>query len=165
MPAEEDFPVAGLPGRDEPEENLPVVYSARHGRLAFRSNFDGVDVLQLDESGRPPVRLGTYPNPAAPPRIDGEAAVLLRGYLGYSVERDHLLWAAAARVRSGAADSVDSELERLLRWAGSAALARGRILADLDSTDPGALGIEAVAQGIRATDAELLDRPTLGTVL
>ncbi|MCI4320909.1 MAG: hypothetical protein L3K05_01205, partial [Thermoplasmata archaeon] len=158
-PEAADFPPEEPPDAAESMAELPVTFSPSHGRLAFASHPGGWMLLALSERGEEPRTLAVVPPPDAPPAVSSPGERVLRGYLHYLVERDDLLDAVLAE--AAPAGPLESAAQADLIRTAATALSRGSVLQRLDGRD-GPLDAADVWNGIRATDAEWLDRPTTG---
>jgi hypothetical protein len=163
MPSKEDFPAAVGPSEEDGLELLPIFHHATHGIVGLSESGGQVDLLALSPRGGVADRLGTYALPDRPPRLEGDGGRLLRGYLGLLARRDSFAdgvrfeW-AEERGRS----DLFGLFEESLRGAAATVLTRSTLRAMLDGRPGGVLDAEDVAAGIRATDAEILDRPVIG---
>ena len=158
-----DFPAPAGPSEEDGLESLPIFHDRAHGIVAIAETAGGIDLLALDPRGGVKDRIGTYPLPVRRPALEPAAATLLSGYLGHLALRD--AFADAVRFRwweEGDAVGFLELFEEELRNAGTTVLARSTLRAMLAGRPGGVLDAAAVAEGIRATDAELLDQPVVG---
>ncbi|MGI0130343.1 MAG: hypothetical protein ACREEC_09380, partial [Thermoplasmata archaeon] len=81
------------------------------------------------------------------------------------LRRDFTYWSAAERLRTVRRGTLADEVAADLGHFGALVLARSQLLERLHPTKEGPLTAERVWDGVRATDGEFLDRPTLGWVL
>lgn len=160
-PGSADFPVEDPPELADGWEELPLFYDGRSAPLVLTRQIGGWEVWQLRPEGRGET-LGVFPPPLRPPALEPEADRLLEAYLGYALERDAFL--ASAQL-----DALESEEGSVTDWArtdlatlGAMVLARGAVRAKLRGAGDGLLSERDVADGIRATDLDWLDRPTWG---
>jgi Fe-S-cluster containining protein len=158
-PEAADFPPEDPPDSAESMSELPLTFSPRHGRLAFAAHPGGWMLLALSETGEEPRTLAVVPPPESRPAMSKAGERVLRGYLHYLVERDDLLDGVLAQP-DPEGPVVMAEQADLIRTAATA-LARASVLQRLDGRD-GPLDASDVWNGVRATDAEWLDRPTTG---
>ncbi len=160
-PTDREFPVEDPPEPDEGRENLPLFFDGRPGPLALGRGLGGWVVEELRPTGGSEP-LGVFPPPDRAPATTPEASRLLDGYLRYVLERDGFL--AAVHL-----DALEAGQGRVLDWAreelaalGAIVLARGAVRAKLHGGDGLRLSVDDVANGIRATDMDWLDRPGWG---
>ena len=153
------------PDSTAPLEELPLTFEPEFGRVAFQSTPSGWRLIGLDESGGAARTLGVFSPPVDRPEIVGDADKLLRGYARYLIERDHPLWS----ILDFLCLHPEVDLERAWRDMVEAALAtvvtRASVLQQLKGESGTHLTGEEIRGGIRATDAEVMDRATLGVVL
>jgi hypothetical protein len=163
--ADDALDLVELPRERDGLEHLPMFFDATHGRVALAGLEQGVELLAIAEEGGVSQHLASYARPRRLPRLEAGARQLLRGYLRHMVERDAFLGSGVfAAVEDPeipilghlAADLLDLEV---------AVLTRGAWRAQLQGRDAGVLDVDQVADGIRATDMEFLDRPTAGRLL
>lgn len=155
-----------LPDAAAPLETLPLYWDPREGVVAWRRGADGgIERLRLREAGGARGRLGLYPGPERAPVLSDEARGALEWYLRYWLGRDQLLGEALAAVRAGEAtrlgEAMDAELRRV---AAQTLLAAGLHRAE-QGESPDRLGLDDLLFGIRATDMDRLDQPTIGVRL
>ncbi len=145
-------------------DGLPLAYDARWGRLAWRSHPGGVEFLSLEATGGAGPAREVLPLPARSPGLDGPARLRLRGYLGYRLARDQSLGTAYEELRSTGESQVslrDVLLADLQSTAGQV-LSLAILRRALTTDRRGPLTREDIDLGIRATDMDALDRPTVG---
>lgn len=159
------FPVVELPARQDGLENLPLFFHARYGRVAIGAAPGGWELLGLSEGGGEPAELGIFSVPEQAPRLTTEGDRLLRGYLTYVLERDQFVWELFFRLLAGESGHPTALARESLSDVAADVLCRGSVRAKLDGGTGETLTAREVADGIRATDADLLDRPTLGSRL
>jgi len=161
-PTHHDFPVDDPPEADEGLELLPLFFAGRTGPLALAAGLGGWEVLELrPEGGREPP-LGILPPPSRPPDVDRGGRRLLEGYLRYFLERDALFGTVLSDLEVGGPHSVADEIAAELRAIGALVLSRAEVRGKVLGTSTGTLTERDIADGIRATDQDLLDRPTWG---
>lgn len=156
-----------VPPADAALEELPLFFDPRFGRVAIRSGpADGTwELLALREAGGIEERIGTFAVPEGPWHLEADAGWLLAGYQRYLLARDHLVWSTYLELDSGAEESFEARLRDHLVDAATEVLRRASVRALATGQPSGTLGVTEVEEGIRATDAEMLDRPTLGRIL
>lgn len=165
LPAPSDYPAEAPPEEEAPLESLPIFFDPDFGRVVLRDTAAGWELLAVAEAGDAVRSLGRFEPPARPPGLAPDAERLLRGYLRYAVGRDHVVYSVLEELAREPSVSPGAALETRLRWLGATVLSRGSILARARDGERSRLRREEVEAGIRATDAELMDRPTLGRVL
>ncbi len=165
FPDPDDFPVTLPPSEEEGVENLPLFFEEGIGVVALAGREEGYDALLLQESGGVRSRLGTFSPPDKRPELDGNGHRLLEGYLRLVIRRDQLIWAAYAELRNVPEATLGELAEEIVREAASQVLSRAVVRARLKGMTGDRLTREDVARGVRATDSDLLDLPTLGRVL
>jgi Fe-S-cluster containining protein len=154
------------PPPSESIEELPLFFDAAHGRVALRSSPTGrYELLAVPEDGRPARRLGEYLPPDAPPVVTEGGRRRLAGYLRYVLAREQFLGCVLHELFSGATGTLRERLGEDLAEVAQEVVRRAAVRARLAGGTGARLGAEEIAHGIRAFDAELLDRPTLGRVL
>jgi hypothetical protein len=157
----------GDPIESDGLDTLPLFKDENHGIVGVAAAEDGWELLQLDPEGGVRDRLGTYPGPDPGTRTTADGSDLLRGYLSYLAARDAtvdtvlLEWLGGRSSSESFPDAVRIELQR----AGLIVLTRAVLRAQLDGRPGAQLDAADIARGIRATDAELLDRPSVGIPL
>lgn len=155
-------PAGEIPPRSAGPERLPLVPSPTARPRALGRQGPRWNLLELSAEGDlPAARFSSRPPERALP-MTPDADRLWRGYLHYWVERDALLGIVEA-----AADPTDSaDFEAGLRTAleeiAGEVLDRGGFLARAQGAPPGRLDVPAISLGLRATDMDLLDRPSWG---
>lgn len=151
------------PEPDADADSIPVAFLPDLGVVGLAGEDGRWSVRTMPEAGGGRT-LGTYDLPRDPPRLDGPARRLLGAYLRYAFDRDapfgQLLW-SLRRSR----DDWEDALWTLVDEAASLVVTRAALLALARGETPVALGRATVLDGIRASDADLLDRPTIGAVL
>jgi Fe-S-cluster containining protein len=147
-------------------DELPLFSDPREGVVALASTAEGAYALaRLSEAGAAPEPLAEVLPPRRPPSLTEEGERRLRGYSHYLASRDHFLWSGYHERFSGAHEPIGAILERNLSEARSEVLVRAVVRARWAGRTGERLDAEEVSDGIRAFDAELLDRPTLGRIL
>jgi Fe-S-cluster containining protein len=150
------------PDQEGALESLPRFYDPSFGRVAWRPHPGGVEFITLRESGGIDRHLGVLASPTQSPGLDDSARMMLAGYLGYLLERDatisamyeYLLDAEPELPEQVVADELELIVGQVIRLA---TLRRA-----LTSDRRGALSVSDIENGIRATDMDILDRPTAG---
>lgn len=150
------------PEEDEELEALPLFYDEKFGRVAWRQHPAGVEFLALQESGGIKAHLEVLAPPSRSPGLEQDARTMLCGYLAYLLARDATLSAAYELLLV-----VEPELPELLvaadlRAAANQVIRMATLRRALGSGRRGLLTREDIERGIRATDMDLLDRPTAG---
>jgi Fe-S-cluster containining protein len=160
LPQSSDFPVEDPPSLEEGEELLPLFFDARAGPLAIAGHAGGWQLVELREEGGVRAWLGVWPPPTRMPPLEEAAERLLRSYLGYWLERDALFgFVHAAMIEEPSGDDVVARTVQELHWIGATVVARARIRASAAGRTSPTLTAPDIDHGIRATDADLLDRP------
>lgn len=160
-PSDREFPVENPPEVSDGMANLPLFFDGRRAPVALANRWGSWELLELSPTGGG-ASLGVIPPPERCPELRPPAVALLDGYLDYVLERDAFLASvqlAALEAEDGTvADWARADLVEL----GAVVLARGSVRAKLAGRGNGPLTVEDVANGIRATDMDWLDRPTWG---
>ena len=165
LPWAGQWPGEPPPSADQGSEYLPLFFDHRAGPVAIADDGDAWELLELRPNGRTEA-LGRFRLPESPPRLTAEGAHALRSYLAYWLDRDGL-WdlAVAGWIADEERRPLEERMLEELGVVGATVVARGYVRA-LARGDPGvSLDRSAVENGIRASDADLLDRATLGAVL
>lgn len=160
-PTAKEFPVEDPPPSTDGLERLPLFYDRRDHPLAFARGLGGWELLAIPAHGGAE-SLQVIPPPERPPPLDGAADRLLEGYLRYELHRDAFLAAAQLDAFEAGEGSVVEWTERELTALGAVVLARAVVRAKLHGEERESLTATEVADGIRATDMDWLDRPTWG---
>ena len=162
---ESAFPVEPPPVAGDGLDLLPLTFAGAAGPWAIAAALGGWEVLELRETGGVARSLGIVPPPERPPPVAPDAARLLDRYLRYWLARDALFGVVHLSMlddpRGTVSEWVAAELARI----GATVLARADVLAAVRGGRPERLSADDVALGIRATDQDLLDRPTWGARL
>lgn len=161
MPGAEDFPVEAPPEAAEGLERLPIYFDGRTGPVALAGALGGWELLELAPEGGAR-ELGRLVPPDRPPSLEDGAGGLLVGYLRYTLERDAFLASVHVEMLEGAEGTVEEWTALALRALGAEVLSRGAVRAKFAGRDGRRLSARDVADGIRATDQDWLDRPTWG---
>ena len=161
-PGPREFPAEGPPEAVEGLENLPLWFGGNPGPLAMALAVGGWEVMELRPGGGVARSLGVYPPPARPPALSEDGGAALEGYLRYWLERDVLFGSVQLAMLSDPRGTVEEWVARDLRRVGAITLSRARVLAALRGAPTDPLSAGDVVAGVRATDADLLDRPSWG---
>ncbi len=164
MPRPEDFPCEDPPEAADGLERLPLFFDGRPGPVALAGGLGGWELLELRATGGSEP-LGVVPPPDRPPELSVEGQELLRGYLSYFLERDALFGTVIPTIGADSSATVRDEVEAELRAIGAMVLSRADVRKRGLRGGSGALSARDVEEGIRATDQDLLDRPTWGARL
>ena len=161
LPGAEEFPVEDPPEVSEGWEQLPLFFDGRAGPVGISRAMGGWALHELSPMGGAAHELGVVPPPTRPPTTTEEGAAVLARYLDYWLDRDAffgsvLLGSAEARL------PVLTVAELELRAVGAQVLVRAEVRAKLRGLPSDPLSAAAIADGIRATDQDWLDRPTWG---
>ena len=162
-----DFPPPPPPPPDTPLEELPIFRDASLGEVALREHPGGWEAIGIREAGGSSGTLGVFPIPDAAPSLTSAATRRVGEYLAYALGRDHFFWGLLLDCL-GAGDrgpSLEEMAETERTEVVAQVVARGWLRARLAGKDGATLGPAEIDDGIRAYDAELLDRPTLGRIL
>jgi hypothetical protein len=154
-----------LPTVDEGLENLPMTFDPKYGRVAFASEGDAWRLLSLREEGGVETELGTYLADGPPPVLGEDGRALLRGYIRYALARHLTLGQLMLELEEFGDASLVDGLDRTRREIASDVVTRAVVLARLHGQSSDRLGADEIEAGIRATDAEWVDRPTAGLIL
>jgi Fe-S-cluster containining protein len=162
-PSADDFPVLDPPAAEEGLNLLPLFFDDRAAPVALAQGLGGWELLELRPQGGVARTLGVVPPPDRMPSLAPDAARLLRGYLGYWLRRDALFGTVHLEMlRSPDDRTVTESIEQELRGIGALVLARAEVRAKLRRNPVDRLTAAELADGIRATDQDLLDRDTWG---
>ncbi len=161
------FPAAPPPSRDTPIENLPLFHDDRWGQVALREHPGGWEAIQVREDGGSSGSLGVFAVPSQLPELSIAARARTTAYLRYVLRRDHFLAGLLLELGGDASSGTTLEEEAAAEVAEICAqvIARAWLRSRLTERPDAPLEAPDIDAGIRAFDAELLDRPTLGRVL
>ena len=163
LPVDSDFPVEDPPSADRGLETLPLFYDGGGCPVAVASALGGWELLRLDPGGAAPESLGVIPPPERLPRAEPRARALLEAYLGYWLKRDALFGAVHLdMLETDDGAPVDEWVAAELASVGATVLARADVRARWRRGPAEQLTFSDVWDGIRATDQDLLDRPSWG---
>ncbi|MCI4372375.1 MAG: YkgJ family cysteine cluster protein [Thermoplasmata archaeon] len=161
-PAAVDYPVDDPPSAEDGLELLPIYFDGRPGPVALAGGMGGWEAVELRTSGGIERHLGAVPPPSSPPPLSPPAEKLLTGYLRYFLERDLLLASVLPRMSELPEGTVTDWVEDELRSIGAIVVSRAVVRAKVAGAREGPLTASAVADGIRATDQDLMDVGTWG---
>jgi Fe-S-cluster containining protein len=162
LPADEDFPALEPPSEDDGMDRLPLFFDGRAGPVALSAGLGGWELHELSPNGGFVRSLGVVPPPEEPPPLTSDASELLVGYLRYWLERDAFFGALHYDMLEGADGTVSEWAAEELRSIGAVTLARAELRAKIARGEVDRLTPVDVANGIRATDQDLLDRESWG---
>ena len=162
LPRDQDFPAVDPPEADDGIERLPLFFDGRPGPVALSSGVGGWELHELSPNGGFSRSLGVVPAPDRLPALTPEAAELLLGYLGYWLERDAFFGALHLDMLEDGEGTVTEWAADELRSVGALTLARAAVRAKVARGEVERLTESDVADGIRATDQDLLDRDSWG---
>lgn len=161
-PIDSDFGDDDLPRVADGLERLPLFFDGRAGPVGMAAALGGSELLVLAAEGGVERSLGVYPPVERAPRMTADGARLLEGYLRYWLARDRLFGTVLLAMADSDEGDVPAWTAAELRAIAATTLSRAVLRArSLGVGDP-PLGPEEIARGIRATDQDLLDRPTWG---
>jgi len=161
LPDAEDFPVPDPPSVQEGIAALPLFFDHRPGPVALAAGLGGWEFLELHAEGGGDT-LAVVPPPDRPPELTAAGRGLLVGYLRYFLERDALFGTVVPELLPGGPSTVTDEVQTELRAIGALVLSRAEARRRAFRGTSGPLSEAEVADGIRACDQDLLDRPTWG---
>ena len=150
------------PDEEEELEMLPMFFEPTKGRVVWRAHPAGVEFLTLRETGGIESHLEVLDPPARSPGLATDATTLLEGYLQYLLDRDSTIGMAYERMMSGAIGLPDEIVGMDLRFIAGQVLRMATLRRALVTGTRGALTLGDIENGIRATDMDILDRPTVG---
>ena len=159
------FPPPPPPPASEGIDALPLLFDRSAGLVAISDHPSGWELISVEETGRTSRSLGVWPSPSQLPSVSSGGEDLLRAYLLHLLDRDFTYWSAAERLRVGGHGTLSEAVEEDIGRFGALVLARAQLLQRFRSEAAAPLSGGLVWDGIRATDGEFLDRPTLGWVL
>lgn len=162
LPEADDFPVEEPPAAEDGIERLPLFFDRGEAPVAISSGLGGWEFHEVSPHGGFARSLGVIPPPERPPRIEGGADSILRGYLGYWLERDALFGTVHLRMLESTVGTVTEWVAGELRAIGALVLARAEVRAKLARGSVDRLTAEDLRNGVRASDQDLLDRDSWG---
>ena len=162
LPTLEELQDDPLPERSEGLEVLPLFLDEGRGPVAMSRTGEFLEMFAVRERGGIDGAVTQLLLLDGPPATTEGAERRLRAYLRYVVQRDAFEGAALAAWRPNRAESIGEILRSDLREVSAAVVARATYRARLAGRDGRTLDTEDIDRGIRATDADYLDRPTLG---
>ncbi|MHB1435859.1 MAG: YkgJ family cysteine cluster protein [Thermoplasmata archaeon] len=151
-----------IPPRSAGPERLPLVPSKTARPWALGRQGARWTVFELTAEGDPPRPVFSSRPPERAPPMTADAERLWRGYLHYWVERDALLGIVEAFAEPTDLADYEDELRAALEEIAGEVLYRAGFLARAAGTMSECLDASAIAVGLRATDQDLLDRPSSG---
>ena len=151
-----------IPTEADGLDRLPMFFDERFGRVAIAASGEQVDLLVLRENGGIDRRLATFPRAVQPPSLTADAARRLAAYRDHLLERDAFVGAALRASEGEGTEAFTDQLASDLDTALGATVARGRLRSLLSGRTGGPLSERELVEGIAATDADYLDRPTVG---
>ncbi|MCI4353589.1 MAG: YkgJ family cysteine cluster protein [Thermoplasmata archaeon] len=157
-----DIDAGAYPDAEDELEALPMFFEPTKGRVAWRAHPAGVEFLTLRESGGIESHLEVLDPPRRPPELLSSAKASLAGYLHYVLERDSTIGVAYYRLLGGAPGLPSELVAQDLRFVAGQVLRMATLRRALVSGRRGALTASDIENGIRATDMDILDRPTVG---
>ena len=161
-PGAEVFPVEDPPAAEDGLDGLPLFFDGRDGPVALASDLGGWHLLELSAAGGVERVVGVVPPPTAKPSVTSDAAALLEGYVRYWLERDLLFGTTHLAMLESEVGNVTEWVTAELRSIAATVLARADVRARARYGERRTLTIDDVADGIRATDQDLLDRDSWG---
>lgn len=159
------YPALTPPSVDEGLENLPMTFDPKYGRIALAGEGSAWRLISLREEGGIDTELGTYLIDGPPPAIDEDAQSLLAGYLQYALSRHLTLGQLMVEIEEFGDASYSEGLDRTRQALAADVVTRAVVLARLHGQSSHRLDIGSIEAGIRATDAEWVDRPSAGLIL
>lgn len=154
----------GLPSEEAGLEHLPLFHDEQLGRVALAASGERVAMLVLREQGGVDRRF-ELELPDQPPQLNEEAVALEAEYRRLWLERDGFAGAALLRANDEGRRPLEEVLLEDLFEVLGAARARAFWRERLAGRSGVTLSRDALAAGIAATDADYLDRPTVGAWL
>lgn len=165
VPTDADFPSWAPPSEEDGLELLPLMFDGRAGPVAFAASEAGWELLELRPEGGVERSLGVAPPPERLPAMTEDAWRVVEGYLRYWAERDQLFGTVHLDMAESSEGNVVDCAAAELRQIGATTISRAHVISRLHGGEGGLLSRSDVHQGIRATDADLLDRRAWGTRL
>lgn len=162
---DEDLESVRLPPSTGPLEALPMFFDPERGDVAIGGLRGGAELVVLAEEGGIREHLASYRSPARLPATTSDGQATLDAYLRYVLRRDAWIGAILLEDPLDEEEPFEAQMARDLRELAATVLVRGAWRQQLAGGDGGHLAEEDVLAGIRATDAEWLDRPTAGRLL
>jgi hypothetical protein len=153
------------PEAEDPLESLPMFYDPSQGRVAWRPHPGGVEFFSLKETGGIAAHLGVIASPTRSPGLTVPARALLRGYLAYLLDRDATINAAYDYLLNYEPGLPEEAVADDLELIAGQIIRLSSLRRALTSEQRGELSVQDVENGIRATDMDILDRPTAGVRL
>ena len=160
-----DLPPADGPTEAEALETLPMFYDPAFGRVAWRVHSAGMEFFTLHEEGGKARELEVLDTPNRSPGFDPAGQALLRGYLAYLLERDATVGAAYDYLLDAEPQLPELVVVDYLQQAAGQVVRMACLRRALTSDHRGPLTEFDIENGIRATDMDVLDRPTIGLTL
>ena len=153
------------PRSEDGLERLPLIGPGARGPLALASGLGGWELLELAPEGGIAAERGVAMPAARPPALAPEARRRVEGYLRYWLSRDALFGTVHLAMLDHDAGTVAEWTAAELQRVAATTLARSHVLAAIARGPVDLLRAADLEAGIRATDQDLLDRPTWGARL
>jgi Fe-S-cluster containining protein len=151
------------PPEEEPElESLPMFFDPVFGRVAWRPHPGGTEFFTLRETGGIDRHLGVFAPPTQSPGLDARSHSMLRGYLAYLLERDMTISVAYELLLDAEKELPERMVSADLVAVAGQVTRMAALRRALSSDHRGELSVHDIEAGIRATDMDILDRPTAG---
>lgn len=162
-----DLPGELPPAIEEGAEYLPLVWLGSQHVVGIEGHALGFRLIDFQEQGPTGSPSEVFPMIRTLPAMTDEAQRLLDGYLAYWLERDVLFDQILLRVSESGEDPGPprDQLRHELSFIGATVLARAVLCARARGDMGRVLNLSRIEDGIRATDMDLLDRPSLGVSL
>lgn len=157
-----EWPLADPPQEPDDLESLPMFYDPTLGRVAGRAHPGGMEFLTLRESGGIDRFLGVLDPPTRSPGLDSHARAILRGYLAYRLERDATFGAVYDYLLESEPTLPERAIANELQLSAGQVIRLASLRRALTSDRRGPLSGPEIEDGVRATDMDVLDRPTVG---
>ncbi len=161
----EEFPAEAPPARADGLEHLPLSFDGRDGPVAWAAGLGGWELWELRPDGGTVGPVGVASPPTRPPPLSDAGRRSLQGYLRYWLDRDLLFGVVHLAMLEGSDGTVGAWVEAELRSIAALVLSRASVRATIQRGSVDRLTDDDVLAGIRATDQDLLDRPTWGSPL